>query len=75
LLDLRRVAVEKSINESAIVDKQATYTQYLYLSAASGKSNNEAREIARNILGENVFWDWDRKCYFNSQYKMILNLQ
>lgn len=30
-----------------------------YLAAAKGKSNSEARAIARGILGVDVFFDWD----------------
>jgi len=35
-----------------------------YISASSGKSNSEAREIAKDIIGESVFWDWDRVLQF-----------
>jgi len=30
-----------------------------YLAAARGKSNLEARAIAKKIIGQDVFWDWD----------------
>lgn len=30
-----------------------------YLAASKGKSNSEARAIARGILGKDVFFDWD----------------
>jgi isocitrate lyase len=30
-----------------------------YLAAAQGKSNLEARAIAKKITGQNIFWDWD----------------
>ncbi|KAI9885954.1 MAG: ESCRT-III subunit protein snf7 [Watsoniomyces obsoletus] len=30
-----------------------------YLDAARGKSNSEARALARNLTGINVYWDWD----------------
>lgn len=30
-----------------------------YLAEAKGKSNFEARKVARSILGEDVFFDWD----------------
>jgi hypothetical protein len=52
-------AVEKAINASNIGHKSTAYQHYL--SAVSGKSNGEAREIAKDILGESPFWDWDRK--------------
>jgi isocitrate lyase len=54
------IAVEKGINNaSSIGNKSAAYQHYL--SASAGKSNSEAREIAKDIIGESVFWDWDRK--------------
>lgn len=30
-----------------------------YKASVSGSSNSEARLAARNILGKDVFWDWD----------------
>ncbi|KAF8963848.1 isocitrate lyase [Flammula alnicola] len=50
-------AVEKAIHQSSIHDKAGAYSTYL--SAVSGKSNSVAREVATDILGEPVFWDWD----------------
>ncbi|OBZ79172.1 Methylisocitrate lyase, mitochondrial [Grifola frondosa] len=50
-------AVEKAIQRSSIKNKEDALKEYL--AAAEGKSNNEARDIAKDILGENVFWDWD----------------
>ncbi|KAF8167421.1 isocitrate lyase [Crassisporium funariophilum] len=50
-------AVEASIRSSNISDKDGAYQTYL--SAASGKSNSDARSAATDILGEQVFWDWD----------------
>jgi hypothetical protein len=53
------IAVEKAINNASnIGNKSAAYQRYI--SASSGKSNSEAREIAKDIIGESVFWDWDR---------------
>lgn len=54
------LAVEKAFKKSNIKDKDAAYKSYL--SAVDGKSNNEARTVAADILGENVAWDCDRKC-------------
>ncbi|THV06597.1 isocitrate lyase and phosphorylmutase [Dendrothele bispora CBS 962.96] len=48
-------AVEKAINESSIGDKQAAVLSYL--SAAQGKSLVDCREIVKDILGANIFWD------------------
>jgi len=50
-------AVEKAINVSDIADKESAYKGYL--EAVAGKSNYEARVIAKDIIGEDVFWDWD----------------
>lgn len=38
-------------NKSKLVNK--------YLSASKGKSNSEARAIAKNIIGVDVYWNWD----------------
>lgn len=53
------VAVKQAIDASSISDKIAAYEGYL--KAVSGKSNSEAKIVAQDILGEPVFWDWDRK--------------
>ncbi|KAG9222378.1 hypothetical protein CCMSSC00406_0002713 [Pleurotus cornucopiae] len=50
-------AVEQAIKGSSLKDADAAYEAYI--EAAAGKSNSEAREIAKDILGESVYWDWD----------------
>jgi len=50
-------AVEQAIQRSMIGDKDAAFKSYL--AAVDGKSNNEARDVAADILGERVFWDCD----------------
>ncbi|CAA7268104.1 unnamed protein product [Cyclocybe aegerita] len=50
-------AVEKAIASSSILDKESALKTYL--SAVDSKPNSVAREIATDILGEPVFWDWD----------------
>ncbi|KAJ6623143.1 isocitrate lyase [Mycena sp. CBHHK59/15] len=50
-------AVEKAILQSSIEDKDGAYKSYL--AAVTGKSNSESREVAADILGKPVFWDWD----------------
>ncbi|TDL28139.1 isocitrate lyase and phosphorylmutase [Rickenella mellea] len=50
-------AVERAIHLSSIGDKSSAIQQYL--TASSGKANSEAREIAQDIVGTPVFWDWD----------------
>lgn len=53
-------AVEDAISASkGITDKAAALKQYKDL--ASGKSNGEARRAAKEILGTDVFWSWDRE--------------
>lgn len=55
-----RIAVEKAIqNKSSIKNKAGAYQTYL--TAVDGKSNNEAREIAADMVGEPIFWDCDCK--------------
>ncbi|KAJ7292814.1 isocitrate lyase [Mycena rebaudengoi] len=50
-------AVKAEIIESSLPDKDGAYKSYL--DSVAGKSNFEAREIAAEILGKPVFWDWD----------------
>ncbi len=53
-------AVQKAIQKKdSIKDKDAAFKAYI--AAAQEKSNNEARDIAIDIVGEPVFWDCDRK--------------
>lgn len=65
-------AVEKAIMASNINDKSGAYQQYL--SAVTGKSNSEAREIAKDVMGESVFWDWDRECSSSELCNYIFNV-
>ncbi|GJJ09939.1 hypothetical protein Clacol_004163 [Clathrus columnatus] len=48
-------AVQKEID---VAGKGATAWDE-YKKAVDGKSNSEARLVAREILGKDVFWDWD----------------
>ncbi|TFK41897.1 isocitrate lyase [Crucibulum laeve] len=50
-------AVENAFGKSAIEDKQGAFKAYM--DVVADKSNGEARDIAREILGEPVFWDCD----------------
>jgi len=50
-------AVEKAIKASNMKDKENVLKTYL--AAVDGKSNAVARSVATDILGEEVFWDWD----------------
>ncbi|PFH52299.1 hypothetical protein AMATHDRAFT_57353 [Amanita thiersii Skay4041] len=50
-------AVERAINKSPIADKKGAFETYM--AAAAGKPNSDAREIAKDILGGSVYWDWD----------------
>lgn len=53
-------AVEGAISHSSdISDKPAAVEEYRRLSA--GKSNGEARRVAKQVLGRDIFWSWDRK--------------
>ncbi len=51
--------MEKAIKASDIGNKEAAFNEYL--AAVENKSNTQAREIAKDILGKDVFWNWDRK--------------
>ena len=68
-LKLFHDAVVDTINAGVHVNKPELVQQYL--SAAKGKSNTEARVIARGITGVDVHWDWDtartREGYYRYQ--------
>lgn len=56
-------AVRQAILDSpAISSPDKTFERYKSL--VEGKSNTEARTIARNLLGRDVWWDWDRMSIF-----------
>ena len=59
-------AVVDAISAGAFRDKVATVKQYR--EAAKGKSNAEARIVAKSVVGKDVFFDWDsprtREGYF-----------
>ena len=48
-------AVVKVIKESGLGDGKVTE----YLTLSKGKSNLEARAIAKKMTGKDIFWDWD----------------
>ncbi|KAF9074994.1 isocitrate lyase [Rhodocollybia butyracea] len=50
-------AVEQEINRSTIADKAAAVNAYL--TAATGRSLSDTREIAKDLLGAHIFWDCD----------------
>jgi len=50
-------AVAQVIEASGITNKDSALERYLQMSA--GKSISESRVIAKDIVGEDVFWDWD----------------
>lgn len=65
-------AVKRAVDVSSIPDKTTAYEGYL--KAVSGKSNSEARIVAHDILGQPVFWDWDRECVIYHQTSSFLSL-
>lgn len=50
-------AVVAAIQAGASPDKAGLKAKYL--AGAKGKSNSEARTVARAVLGTDVFFDWD----------------
>ncbi|EEB95168.1 hypothetical protein MPER_05906, partial [Moniliophthora perniciosa FA553] len=66
-------AVEAAIKDSTISDKEAAYKAYL--TAASGRSTVDAREIAKDILGASVFWDCDMPRTREGYYHMTGGLE
>lgn len=55
-LKLFHEAVVDTINAGVHVNKQELIKQFL--TASKGKSNNEARAIAKGITGVDIHWDW-----------------
>jgi isocitrate lyase len=54
------LAIEQMVRESSVIPlQQKTSALERYREAASGKSNAEARDIAKDIIGSQVDWDWD----------------
>ncbi len=52
--------MEQAIQESSnIPSHQKASTLGRYRKEASGKSNSEARDIAADIVGSEIDWDWD----------------
>ncbi|BAE54710.1 isocitrate lyase [Aspergillus flavus] len=68
-LKLFNDAVIEAINKGAHSNKQSLIDQYL--KAAKGKSNLEARAIAKNITGQDIYFNWDaprtREGYYRLQ--------
>ena len=50
-------AVIDAVNAGVHVDKQALISEYRSLTI--GKSNSEARAVAKRITGVDIYWDWD----------------
>ncbi|KAM0287513.1 hypothetical protein ACHAQH_000467 [Verticillium albo-atrum] len=59
-------AVVEAVRAGPYPDKEAAVARYL--AAAKGKSNTEARAVAKGVLGIDIFFDWDaprtREGYF-----------
>ncbi|KDN34148.1 hypothetical protein RSAG8_12761, partial [Rhizoctonia solani AG-8 WAC10335] len=51
------LAVEQAISKSQLSDKAGALSRFREESA--GLSVNDARYVAKDILGEHVLWDWD----------------
>ena len=68
-LKLFHEAVVDTINAGVHVNKEELISQYLRQS--KGKSNSEARAIAKGITGVDVYFDWDaprtREGYYRYQ--------
>ncbi|RHZ68763.1 isocitrate lyase 1 [Aspergillus turcosus] len=62
-------AVVDTIKQGVNVNKDALIKEYL--TAVKGKSNSEARAIAKGITGVDIYWDWDaprtREGYYRYQ--------
>jgi isocitrate lyase len=62
-------AVVDTINAGVHVNKKEITAQFI--AAVKGKSNSEARAIAKGITGVDIYWDWDlprtREGYYRLQ--------
>ena len=62
-------AVVEIINSSSLPGKASVVSQFL--EEGKGKSNSEARAVAKRITGTDVYWDWDaprtREGYYRLQ--------
>lgn len=47
------------LTSGTVSKPQGVFDQYKR--AVIGKSNFEARQIAREVVGHDVYWDWDRE--------------
>ena len=61
-------AVKAAVDKSDLTDKETAYGEYL--KAVEGKSNSDARDIAKDILGHSVSWSWERK----SNYLVLVTI-
>jgi isocitrate lyase len=57
-------AVKQEVEKSGM--DATVFEEYKRLSA--GKSNGEARKAAKQVLGKDVFWSWDRKYSIISKF-------
>jgi isocitrate lyase len=73
--EIRVPAVEQAIQESGNVPShQKTDALERYREAAAGKSNTEARNIAADILGSRLDWDWDRASFFAVRFPSLFDV-
>jgi isocitrate lyase len=56
-LKLFSEAVIDTINSGSYANKKSLIDQYL--SASKGKSNTESRDIAKNLTGVDIYWNWE----------------
>ncbi|KAK0645187.1 Isocitrate lyase [Lasiodiplodia hormozganensis] len=60
-------AVVAEIRTGSYADKDALVDQYLQ--SAQGKSNHECRALAKRILGQNVYFDWEAPRTLEGYYR------
>lgn len=61
-------AVKEAIEAGQFSDKQGMVGRYL--AEAKGKSNSEARDIAKRITGLDIFFDWDASRTREGYYRL-----
>ena len=55
------LAVKRALQTTPSMSSPESVFEH-YTSRVAGKSNSESRKVAKEILGIDIFWDWDRAC-------------
>ena len=65
--------MESAINDSSSISDKAGALKR-YSEAVAGKSNYDARAVAKDILGASVSWNWDCASCFATSRPLLSNM-